>query len=110
MKKLVKTNWLELLEILIVLFDIFFHIIPVIPLVIVCIVVSLCSLDVIGAYVVSVIALPTLLGSTLYLLNITGVASILELLFFLICLYRWKYKKIYQIKRGCNLNCVKACS
>ena len=102
MKKLVKTNWLELLEILIVLFDIFFHIIPVIPLVIVCIVVSLCSLDVIGAYVVSVIALPTLLGSTLYLLNITGVASILELLFFLICLYRWKYKKIYQIKNVNN--------
>lgn len=97
MKELVKTNWIELLGILIVLSDIFFHIIPVVPLILVCIVVSLYSLDTIGAYVVSVIALPTLLGSTLYLLNITGIATIIEIIFFLICFYRWQYQKVYHI-------------
>ena len=93
MKKLVKEYFLELFAIVLVFVNIFIHILPEIPLALFLVALSLFRTGAIGALVLSSCALPVLLGSALYVIGVTGVATIVQIVIFFVCLYLWIVKK-----------------
>ena len=103
MKSIIKEYGIELLSIVLVYANIFFNIFPVIPVVLCLLLLSLFRSGLIGAFVLSSYALPVVLGSTLYSIGITGVASLIQVILFFICLYHWRVTK-----RLCVLNFSKA--
>ena len=101
MKHFLKQNTLELSAIIIVFVNIFFNFIPILPLVFGLIILSLYRTGVIGAFMLSSYAVTVLLGSTLFLLGITGISTAVQLLLFFSCLYLWiirKSIKFYNFK------------
>lgn len=103
MKNIFKDNIIELLAIALVFVDIFYGIIPPIPLLFGLVVLSIFRSGLIGAYVLSSYAMPILLGSALYYLNITGIATIVQIILFVICLYQWMVRKnidFYNFEQG----------
>jgi O-antigen ligase len=93
MNNLIRNNFVELFAIIVVFVDLFYTIIPPVPLILALILVSLYRTGLIGGYFLSSFALPILLGSTLYTLGITRIATIVELLLFGVCVYQWKVKR-----------------
>ena len=97
MKYIIKEYGIELFSIVLVYASIFLNILPVIPVVLCFISLSLYRSGLLGAFVLSSYALPVVLGSTLYAIGITGVATIIQVLLFFICIYHWRVSKKFSI-------------
>jgi O-antigen ligase len=93
MKEIIKNNLIELLSIVVVFIDLFYTIIPPLPLVFIFIVISIFRTGAVGGFVLSSWAIPKLLGSAIYLYGLTGVATILQLFMFSVCLFLWLGKR-----------------
>lgn len=106
MKSSFKNNAIEFLAIIIVFANIFLRLIPILPLIYFLVFLSLYRTRLIGAYYLTSYAMPILLGSALYVQGITGVATLLEVILFLFCLYHWLRKKtivFYNFKNEFSL-------
>ena len=89
---------MELLAIVVVFIDLFYTIIPPLPLVFFFVLISLFRTGAVGGFVLSSWAIPKLLGSALYLYGLTGVATILQLIMFAICLFLWLRRRTIVFK------------
>lgn len=97
MKYILKEYGIELFSIVLVFVNIFFHILPAVPLVLFLISLSLFRSGLLGSFVLSSYALPVVLGSALYAIGITGVATLIQVLLFFICIYQWRVKRRFYI-------------
>lgn len=106
MKQIIKANLIELFAVIVVVVNIFISVIPVLPLLFVLVLLSLFRTGFVGAYFLSSYALPVLLGSALYVIGVTGIATIVEIVLFFACLFLWIVKKelaFYCFKKAFSL-------
>lgn len=105
-QRAVQNNTLEIIVIFISFVNVFFGIIPILPLVLGMVAISLLRLDLISAFIFSCFITSPVLGFSSYYLGISSYGVIIELLLFLICLFRWKFTKSIDFsgyKKGITL-------
>lgn len=96
MNNIIKQNSVELLALLLTIVNVFLGVLPVLPFVFIISLISLFRTGIIGGFFLTSYALPILLGSALYTVGITGIATIIQLLLFIACLYYWLVKKNFR--------------
>ena len=97
MRQLIKENMLEIALMFFIFINIFFGLFPVIPTIVIIVAISFYRVGLIGACVLTSFALSTLLGSTLGVIGIFGIASLLQYLVLLMCLYKWLVKHEFKM-------------
>lgn len=88
--KEIRENKIECLFIFIAFFNIFHPILPPAMFAVFSVAVMLWRLNLIGSFYLCSYMVPILLGTALYTYGVVGVASILQYLLLIICLYKWK--------------------
>lgn len=105
-QRAIQNNTLEIIVIFISFVNVFFGIIPILPLVLGMVAISLLRLDLISAFIFSCFITSPVLGFSSYYLGISSYGVIIQLLLFLICLFRWKFTKSIDFsgyKKGITL-------